>query len=53
MQTYFPYSALISLCNSIKQTIVRNPFFGEWYVNESEKATVAEPRYAEISELYY
>lgn len=53
MQGYFPYSYIIGLCESIKQSVNRHAFFGEWYVNDSEAETGSMASPQTISELYY
>ncbi|MDE7081451.1 MAG: hypothetical protein K2O78_07365 [Muribaculaceae bacterium] len=53
MSNYFPYSQLIAnLRENIRQSVSRQPFFGDWSVEETE-AAVSDARLADISELYY
>jgi len=53
MQGYFPYSYIIGLCETIKQTVSRHAFFGDWYVSDKESETGSSTRLQTISELYY
>ena len=53
MSTYFPYSQIIlTLCDSLKQSVSKHSFFGEWNVYETENHA-STPDHLEISELYY
>lgn len=54
MQTYFPYSQIISsICTNIKQTISRHTYTSAWQVidNKSDKSNQAS--LLSISEIYY
>jgi len=53
MSTYFPYSQLIAnLRESFRQSMNRQPFFGDWSVGEAQ-ASASESSLADISEIYY
>ncbi len=53
MSTYFPYSQLIAnLRESFRQSMNRQPFFGDWSVGEAQ-ASASDSSLADISEIYY
>ncbi|MCM1164343.1 MAG: hypothetical protein NC339_08870 [Muribaculaceae bacterium] len=54
MQTYFPYSHIISnICNTIKQSISKHTYTVEWQIFEKKTETTPKATTAAISELYY
>lgn len=55
MLDYFPYSQIIaSIRKSVRQSVSRSVYFGDWSVCENEQSEVqAQQASASISELYY
>lgn len=56
MHKYFPYSHIVSnVCSSIKKTINKHMFVGDWQVYENKKTQIVNRPQAQafISEIYY
>lgn len=53
MQNYFSPSHIINICHTIKQSITKHTYVGDWYVGETQPQAVASASVATISELYY
>lgn len=54
MQTYFPYSQIISsICTNIKQSISRHAYTSAWQVFDGKSDTAKSPSQVAISEIYY
>lgn len=53
MQSYFPYSHIISICKNIKQTIKKHAYTGDWQIIDKKVETTVKPQLVAISEIYY
>lgn len=53
MQNYFPYSFVIGLLDSVKQSVTKHAYLADWNVRETESAPVKVSETVAISELYY
>lgn len=54
MQNYFSPSYIINICHTIKQSITKHVYVGDWYVGDTKKnQTTSSATLATISELYY
>lgn len=53
MNGYFPYSAIVDLYRSVKQSISRPLFATDWYVADESRPVALSNGMSEISEIYY
>lgn len=53
MQNYFSPSHIINICHTIKQSITKHTYVGDWYIGDPKSQVVTSASLATISELYY